>query len=228
MRAELGAALRDARARRSLAVALESPLVLQPRQRRRRPWLLAATVAVAAALLAAIALLPPGEGGAPADDGSAATEPAAGEQPPLLSRGRSKDAVSLVVERPEKSPEPRATATPGPTRRPGSGGAGSGSGTSPGPTRTPSFVTETRFYGRVVDESTRRGLAGVCIVVGNRTCEETPVRTDREGNFSILLPAPGIWDLNFALPGYVTAYRRVASDNTQPTVNVGVIGLPPR
>jgi hypothetical protein len=77
-----------------------------------------------------------------------------------------------------------------------------------------------------VDARTGKGLAGVCIVIGNRTCEENPLRTDRDGTFSIRLPAPGTWDLNFALAGYVTTYRQVTSGNTQASVNVGTIRLP--
>lgn len=217
VRAELGAALRGARARRALAAATGTALELRARSTPRARLALLALAAALAFAVIALVLLPQPVTNAPAGGAPAAAPPATAL--PTLLRGRSTTAVPVVVV-PTAPPTAEPSAAPSqPVGVPG----GTGSGGSPG-----GIVETTRFIGRVIDARTGQGVPGVCIVLGVRQCSENPVYSDQFGVFEIRLPSGSTWDLNFAHTAYAQAYRQVSSTRTQAEVNVGLISLVPR
>lgn len=212
----VGRAIRDARARRRIAVPA---LVFTPPQRRRRlPFALAATVALAAAVLLALFLQP-----VELDGGSRGGAPAAVPSAPVRStapqsRGRVKIAVPAVVpvlEQPNPTPAPVVVAQPTadpdafPTDAlsvvPGPGaGAGTGAGLATCAASVPPGFA--RLCGQVIDASTGRGLADACMSLG--PCSSQSIRTDVNGRWALLLPLGSgdlIWFLEFSKPGYATA-----------------------
>ena len=215
LRGELGAALRGARTRRAIAVALQAPRVIRASVRRpRRLLAILALVGAAVIGLAAFFLLPsPRANDAPAG-GAPAAAPSATPIPTVL-RGRSTTPVPVVVV-PTPPPTQQPTAAPTAVGVPG----GTGGGGNPG-----GIVETTRFIGRVIDAQTGNGVPGVCIVLGVRECSENPVYTDQTGTFEIRLPSGSTWDINFAHASYVTAYRQVSSTRTQAEVSMGSVSI---
>lgn len=214
LRGELGAALRGARTRRAIAVALQAPRVIRERVHRpRRLLVVLALIAAVVFALAAFLLLPSRPDDAPAG-GAPAAAPAASPLPTAL-RGRSTTPVPVVVV-PTAPPTTQPSAAPSVIGVPG----GTGGGGSPG-----GIVETTRFIGRVIDAQTGNGVAGVCIVLGVRECSENPVYSDASGTFEIRLPSGSTWDINFARVGYTTAYRQVSSTRTQAEVSMGSVSI---
>ncbi len=215
LRGELGAALRGARTRRAIAVALQAPRVIRERiHRPRRLLVVLALIAAVVFALAAFFLLPSRLEDAPAG-GAPAAAPAATPLPTAL-RGRSTTPVPVVVV-PTAPPTVQPSAAPSVVVGvPG----GTGGGGSPG-----GIVETTRFIGRVIDAQTGNGVAGVCIVLGVRECSENPVYSDATGTFEIRLPSGSTWDINFARVGYTTAYRQVSSTRTQAEVSMGSVSI---
>lgn len=141
------------------------------------------------------------------------------------------------------APQPAAGTGGGGGSATGPGPGGNARGTSPAPSATAPAATPTlgptpsplpsvsprppgvtRFTGRVIDSRNASPIAGACVIVGVRACNERDVYTDANGRFTIDLPVGGTWDVNFGRSGYVTAYRRLVSSAPR-TTDIGSVRL---
>ncbi len=223
LRREIGAAIRAARHRRELAVAV--PLVLPP-PARRRPWRLIAVTVLAAAAIALIALFPTAL--APSGRSAPAAEPSPNPIAtiPPLSRGISLQPLEVTAQSPAPLPTvaPSASVAPASGVPGGSGQGGSGGGTGTG--NAPPPLTQTWFVGQVIDARTGRGIPGVCVGTGNVVCGPGSTVTNPSGTFALQRPANATWNINFSKDGYVTSARDYPANAE--TVPLGRIPLQPQ
>ena len=235
VRATLGRAIRDARARtvRPLAVrpVFKSEAAVAAKRSPRRLAVAAALVTVIVLFIGVLFLGQPG--GPLTGIRSAGNAGAANAQQVLdatkQSRGRtSKFTQQVAVGAP--------TAPPAATRNPvytledmdnahsggggGGGGSGGGSGSGgvgvvplppvvPGPTPIPSGYV--RFHGRVFDATTGAPVQGVCIVIGSLNCDTNKPHTDAQGYWEVTVTAQPFWDFGWQLTGFRSYAERLYS-----------------